>query len=258
MAELLLKIGPGANYEDGDVLCAFNRRAIRCVHAQHLCHLRTAPRNASGLLLTTSIAHDWYEATHQYRFERISANQIRRTVIATGESEVFGSTPNAKGEAIDVRLFVRRRKLQADHYLFGEDGHEVWYGGDVDFSDKALDQVWKSIEKKTEHKERDDAFQLWPAGMVELRSHLFVPVDDFDDSEMELLVSSIYDETTAASPVLVHKRRHRANDLRKTISDLGVTEADVRDHTKAVDCRKDVAPLKRSGLFFDKKEQKAR
>lgn len=40
MAELVLKIGDGANYEDRDVLAAFNRRRIRCCHAEMICRPR--------------------------------------------------------------------------------------------------------------------------------------------------------------------------------------------------------------------------
>lgn len=234
MAELILKIEPGAGYEDGDVLCAFNRRAIRCCHAQHICHVRQAQRNGSGLILTTDVARDWYEATHQYRFNRASATEVMRTEIATDASELFGPTPNERGEAIDVRLFIRRRKLKPDHHLFGEDGAEIWYGGNVDTSNARLDRVWTAIETKTPNRRTD--FPRWPMGRLDVRHHLPIRVDEFDDDARDVLVSQELDATDPENPVLVKKRRHRI-DWRNA---LQLTDADrerVLDRSQEFDLR---------------------
>lgn len=119
VATIALKVGSGSGYEDGDILCCWNRRHIRCVHAQHICHVRTAARNGDGLIPLTHHARDWFEHTHEYRFERVSATEVRRTNLATLAEDVFSETPNEDGQAIDVPLFIARRKLKPLHYLFG-------------------------------------------------------------------------------------------------------------------------------------------
>ena len=234
MAELLLKIDPGANYDDGDVLCAFNRRAIRCCHAQHICHPRIATRNGSGLIVPGSPAHVFFEATHQYRFNRVSATQVLRTDLVASDTEVLGLRPNAKGEQIDVRLFVARRKRKADHRLFGEDGAEVWYGGRKDFSNAKLDIVWTAIETQTPLREADHA--RWPMGRLDVRHHLPVRVEEFDDAVQATLVSQELDETDPENPVVIRKRRHRVDW--QTALQLTTEDRDrVRDRNQTFDLR---------------------
>lgn len=229
MAELMLKIDPGSGYEDGDILCAFNRRSIRCCHAQHLCHIRTAPRNSSGLISLNSLSRDWFEATHQFRFERIDSRHIRRRDLLSGEFDTLSDIPNEKGEAIDVGLFIRRRKLNPDHYLFNVDGREIWYGGKLDTSNDRLDLVWSMIESKSEH--RESQFRRWPAGNQEKKSHLLIPVDDFDDLTATDLVSS---ETNGDAIV-----RKRQNQI-PWVDVLGLTIAEInraRDKSQEIDLR---------------------
>lgn len=261
MAELLIKVGAGANFEDGDILCAFNRRRIRCCHAQHICHVRVAPRNGGGLIRTDAVARDWFEATHEYRFERVSPNELDRVTIATGERERLSDKPNAKGQAIDVRLFIVRRKRRPDNYLFGEDGAEIWYGGRIDVSHAKLDLVWQAIEAKSPHRENDEDFQVWPAGIQELKSHLFVPVVDFSDVEAEALVEPWTEpDPTAEDPDatrVVKKRNIGCNWRVAAVLDrLGVTEADVSDKSKSIDKRRGVAPLGDVLLLRNKKENR--
>lgn len=239
MAELLLKVGDRsadpADYKDGDILCAFNRRRIRCVHAESICHVRKAQRNASGLILLSEPSRDWYEATHEYRFERVSATEMRRTMIATGESEILSDRPNAKGEYIDVRAFIERRKRRRNkHYLFGEDGAEVWYGGTITADHPRLDVVWNAIETKTPLRERDHG--LWPAGEQELRSHLFVRTTDFDDAEAESLVASEVDDSDPDNPVVVQKRE-RTVDWKARLGLNAGERADIEDRSKRIDFR---------------------
>ena len=206
MAELLLYVTderrPETAFQDGDILCAFNERRILCTHAQHICHPRRAARNASGLIFANALSHRWYELTHQYRFERVSATEVRRTVIATGDSEVFGPRPNEKGEAIDVRLYVRRRRLKADCVMFGEDGAEIWYGGRKDHSAATVSAAWDEIESRTALERADHADARWLSGGLRLR------VDEFDDAESAALTESEYDNTDPEKPILTKKRTH--------------------------------------------------
>jgi hypothetical protein len=231
MAELLLKVGVGTNFADGDVLCAFNRRRIRCCHAQHHCHFRKAPRNDSGLIVVSALARDWFEATHQYRFERVSAEQVKRVVIATSEEELFGPLPNARGEHIDVRRFLARRKLNPLHRIFGEDGMEYWYGGRIDMSHTKLDLVWNAIETKTLL--REAAYRRWPMGERDLRSHLAIAVDDFDDVAAAALESPEIDDD---GRTVLRKRLHRI-DWEARLSLDSTTRDAIRDRNQTVDIR---------------------
>lgn len=233
MAELLLKTDAGSGYEPGDILCAFNARRIRCCHAENICHFRKANRNASGLIVASEVARDWYEATHEFRFERVSATEIERVTIATGARERLSDKPNAKGEAIDVRLFIARRKQNPLCPLFGEDGAEFWYGGRIDTSNAKLTTVWNAIQTKTPH--RETSFQRWPMGTQELRSHLAIRVNEFDDVEAETLVAAEVDDTKPDLPV-VQKRRNRV-DWETRLSLTAADRQKVRDKSEAFDLR---------------------
>lgn len=209
MAELLLcvtdEVRPDTAYQDGDIVCAFNDRRILCCHAEMHCHPRRAPRNGSGLILPGSLAQRWYERTAQYRFERVSATEVRRTVIATGQVEVIGPRPNARGERMDVRLYLRRRRARADHRIFGEDGAEVWYGGTTDVSMPVVAAVWDEIEEHSPHRRAEH--RLWPLGGVERRH--FLPLSmaaDVDDATAQAMESPEVDETDPDNPVTLRKR----------------------------------------------------
>lgn len=204
MSELLLKIGEGSGFDDGDILCAFNRRAIRCVHAQQICHVRKAKRNSSGLIQMSELCRDWFEATHQYRFERQDARRMRRRNLWTGDVEIISDIPNEKGEAIDLGAFLTRRKRNPNHQIFNVDGREIWYGGAKDFSDTNLSKVWTAIETKSPH--RETAFQRWPAGNQDKKSHLMIRTDDFDDATASDLVAPEVDNTDLKKPVVIQKR----------------------------------------------------
>jgi len=93
MAELALKIGAGANYRDGDILAAFNSRFIRCVHAQHICHVKNAGGGIGVLRDNSHVARDWFEHTHQYRFERVSRTKINRITLADMSQVIISTRP---------------------------------------------------------------------------------------------------------------------------------------------------------------------
>ena len=224
VAEIVVKVGDRSaranDYKDGDVLCAFNQRAIRCCHAQHICHPRIATRNRDGLILTTEVIADWYEATHFYRFERISRTEVRRVIISTGASEEFDGSPNVNGEYMDVELYVSRRKARSDHRLFGIAGSEVWYGGIKDMSDANMTTVWTAIETKTAH--REASYTRWPHGRKDIRDNLFIATNDFTDVDAEGYVSAEVDETDPDNPIIITQRTNRVDWK----SDLGLTAGD--------------------------------
>ncbi len=171
MAELALKIGTlGTNlsrdYQDGDILCAFNSRRIRCIHAQHICHRKLAGGGVGVHRNDAHVARDWFELTHEFRFERVSGTEILRTTLADLTEELINGTPrliDGQMQHMDVEAYVRRRLAHDRHKIFGTAGSEVWYGGDTDVSNAAMDLVWAAIETKTPLREVDHTrFPVWP------------------------------------------------------------------------------------------------
>lgn len=233
MAELTVKIGDGAGYSDGDVISAYNRRAIGCRWAEFRCHPKFAARER-GRIVPGGVAQDWFEATHAYRFERVSETEIRRVEIATGKEETFGPTPNARGERVDVPLFIARRLAHPNNRIFGAPGAELWYGGRQDRSAAAVAKVWTAIEKKTAFRRADH--EHWPRGAQELKSHLVLPVDEFDDAEARALVAPELGQDRDGFPVILRKRT-RAVAWRALLPRGAVSEGDVLDRTKAIDLR---------------------
>ena len=246
MAEILIKIGDGSAYADGDLLCAFNRRRIRCCHAQGICHPDLMPFNENGLRPPDCVMKRLHEETYQYKFTRISRTRIERLEIATGIIDTFGP------ESIDVPLFLTRRKRHKRHAIYGASGREFWYGGNVDLSDAALDRVWQAIETKTPHREADSQFQLWPMGRLDIRHHLAVRTTDFTDVEAEGLVSPRLDITDPENPVEISKRNIHVDWVNDLLPDLGVTESQVRDRNFAVGRELQLEPGR---LRYQSKEQ---
>lgn len=209
---LILKVGttgPDPAYQDGDIICAFNRRRTRSTHAQVICSPRTAARNGHGLIDLSHHSRDWFEQTHQYRFTRVSAGEVLRTDLLTTQTTLLSATPNAAGEAIDVPLFIARRLQRPTVAMFGSTGAETWYGGDVDDSDAKLTAVWAAIESKTPLREAD--YADWPAGSEELKTMLCLRVNDFDDAEQEALAAPVMDLTNPENPVMVRRRTRMVN-----------------------------------------------
>lgn len=244
MAEILLKITDGANYSDGDCLCAFNNRHIHCVHAQHICHLDAAGFQPNGLRPNGSLPQRFREKTSQYRFNRISETEVRRTEIATGVQEIFGP------ESIDVREFLKRRKKHHRHAIFGVEGEEVWYGGRTDFSQVAVDAVWSEIESHSTNRRRNAEFGLWPMGRLDIRHHLAVRFADFTDDEAQGLVAPQLELDLNGDPVLdadgrevvIAKRNINVDWRNELLDDLGVTEAQVLNRDFPVGQDVEVAP----------------
>ncbi|MCY2962740.1 MAG: hypothetical protein NT069_03660 [Planctomycetota bacterium] len=225
MAEIAIKIGSSAGYEDGDIVDAFSTRRIRAAHAEMLCHPWQQRPTKHGLR-PGNHCQSWFDLTHQYRFERVHRNWVTRIEIATGVQEIFGRLPNAAGEAIDVDLFVRRRLAEVApgggprRAMFGKLGREVWYGGTVDTSHARLNSVWQSIEAHTGiSQDSDRKYQLWPFGRCDIREFLCVRTEAFEDSESDGLVRSAYG------------RRGCGVDWRALLPDLGATLSQALDHT---------------------------
>jgi hypothetical protein len=239
MADLLLKVGASNGYADGDILGAFNRRRIRCVHAEHLCHLDRAGFTPAGLRPLDALARDLREVCCQYRFERVSRAEVERVEIATGARVRFGSVPvevDGQRQHMDVEAFVRRRKRHSRHGIFGTPGSEQWYGGRTDRSDAKLSLVWQAIEAKTPRLETESEFQRWPMGRLDIRVHLPIQVVEFDDAEAEALIAPELDTSDAENPVTLQRRQRMIN----INAALGLSQAQlakVRDRQQDYDDR---------------------
>jgi len=249
MAEIILKIGDGANYKDGDVLAAFNRRAVRCVHAQHLCHPWDGAVNSDGYLVPGTHVESLYDITHEYKIERISQTEIRRTNRLTGEIVVLSNIPiedpSRPGHMIacDVEEFFARRKQHRARNgapkkaIFGNDGAEVLYDGTIDLSDAKIDLVWAAITQHTGRLETEQEFQLFPFGRQDIRSHLVVRTVDFTEAEAQGFVAPQIQRDASGNPVLDEDgdeikiaERNVTIDWRTAIlGDLSVTESQVLD-----------------------------
>lgn len=243
MPELAIKVGDGANYRDGDILAAFNRRRTRCAHAQHICHVMKAGGGVGALRDNAHVARDWFEHTAQYRFERVSHTEIKRITLATLDEVLVNGAPkriDGRAQHMDVALFVARRMAHGRHRMFGSRGREIWYGGRTDMSNSALNLVWNAIETKTA--EREINFRRWPAGRQDLISHLFVTIEDFDETVASDLVSPELDETDPDNPITIKKRRHHI-----TWRDVIATKehTDIEDKAVSVDLRDTMIPLVR-------------
>jgi hypothetical protein len=265
MAEMALKIRDGSGYEDGDVLAAFNSRRIRCVHAEHLClpkfgdhNRRLLGMDGNGILPPGTLAQDWCELTQEYRLERLSDTEGRVIRMADAAEIRFKSGRPFAGfdgriVSMDLPRFMLGKRRANLFPVFGKRGREIVYGGRIDVSDAKLTAVWQRIEAKTGKRPDDNEHRFWPAGRDDLKEHLFLPVEEMDDSEAERVVAPMVDETDPEHPVTVKRRAIQANNWRGILAVLGVTEADVLDRGKSVDKRRDVAPFNDRALLRDKR-----
>ncbi len=168
MAELALKIGGTATYEDGDIVDAFNRRRIRHVHAQHICHVKHGRSELSEV----------YRAkTRQFLFQRVSKLEVVRTNLLTLAGEILSDKPNASGEYIDVPLFIARRLKHPRHGIFGPPGVERWYGGTTTATHAILDDVWAEIEGRTQYQESEPRFQQYPLSVERPAERIVLELD---------------------------------------------------------------------------------
>ncbi len=236
MAELALKIGDAGLWQDGDIVDAFNRRRIRHAHAGAICHVKHG----------RTVLPELYQAkTYQFKFERVSKTEVRRTNLITLDADIVSKKPNAKGEQIDVPLFIARRLKHPRHRIFGSAGQERWYGGQVTATHAILDEVWVEIEARTEHRESN--FMLWPFTEAEQKDFLILPTDDFISFIGEEYKTPLLDDDGE----VVQNRKHRIDWQ----ADLGLSageKADVQDKDKPVDWRGVKAPFDRVTIIKTK------
>lgn len=234
-AHLLILPGPHPTYEDGDILCAMNRRRIRCSHAERICHVKHAGFNSSGLRPIDSLPDMFQQNTYELKTERIGPNQFRKTRLADGENFEFEA--DVEHLDFDGKLknfsteFISNAVRHLRHRIFGTAGSEYWYGGRTNASMAKLDTIWQEIEARSPHREAD--FPHWPFTRRELSRFLAISTDDFDDATAGILTAPLVDETDPDNPVTVKKRKNKSNWRRLQ----NIVEADVLDFSKRLDVR---------------------
>lgn len=210
MPELIIKTstnGLDPAWQDGDIIHAMNDLRIHDVHAQHICHKNLIGFNGDGLRPANSLTEMYLSKVKQYKFERVSAKEMKRITLATLDEEILSDIPNAKGQAIHVGLYIQRRLLHAKHMIFGTPGAEVWYGGRTRATTAIIDDIWTLIEANTLYLKAN--FGKFPWGLNDQMDHLVITVDDFDNAVRSELESSIYDN--ADPPVMTKRRKNKVD-----------------------------------------------
>jgi hypothetical protein len=238
VAEILLKSVPSGAVKDGDIIAAINDRSILLTHATRICK-QNAARMRNGNLATGTLLHKFYEHTSEYRFERISKDEVRRVDIKTLDEVVFSKTPKLIDyleQRIDVEIYLRHAKTANNLFIFGNEGSEIWYGGTKDYSLETLDKLWGGIETGSGLLKSDH--QKWEYTPHEKRGFFAFSVDDFDD------------ETAAEYIAVKPKTTERKYRLNYEIVISGKSIDHVRDPTLEKDTRKTV--LNRADIITEK------
>ena len=243
MAELLIKIDAKGDRESGDCIAVMNDCMIEHSNAQHICNRKNGTRNEQGCLVRGGLEEDYYEATHEFRFERIGG-EVKRTNLWTGQVDTFSKTPtkiDGKMQHMDVDGYIKRRLLKDNNKIFGTAAHAVWYGGKIKKDISTSTAIWNKIEAKTAHKKVEN--KKWPFTPIERKHFLAIPVDDFDDKEIERMTEPLYDVDKRTGEFaldengdkVVLKFRRYKFDWKSKLAELKISEADVLDKTKSID-----------------------
>ncbi len=228
-------VGDHATYEDGDILSAINWRRVRHTFAEGICFQRgggssgrmLARLNGHGYMPMDDVLTDWYEASHQYKLERLSATtQLKTRLSDSATVEITDGVEytdlTGKPATSHVGLWWQRRiatwtkDTAQGRPLFSDDGDVntlVCYLGRSNHDHANLDTIWTAIETKTAHTEDGTCTH---APFSNYRKRLVISVDDFDNETAGELTSSLVDETDPENPITIKKRKNFAEwrDLR--------------------------------------------
>jgi len=192
MAELRLKVGSSLdakNYQDGDIICAFNDRMIsQCWLENDVCHIRNAASDSNNYKSVSSLAYKWLETTKEFKFEQLSATEVRRTNLLTLDTEVISNRANSAGEYMHVQLYIERRMKQLNHGIFGARGAAVWFGGKTVATTANLNSVWDYVELNSAIVRTD--YTKAPAGRLDLQHMFNLTVDYFSDENSKRYIDS--------------------------------------------------------------------
>jgi hypothetical protein len=235
VAELVLKVGSASsdprNYQDGDIIEAYNDHSIQCCHAYSICFPRGPngnPVDRHGYRLDPNgLARAYLDQSSEYRFERLTRTTARRITLRTMSADIVGpaTKTNVPGW-IERRLaYVNRPEVKGGgKAIFGPAGLEVWYANTRPVSPAGLSVVWALIEA-TDGRLRVDHRR---APNLDMRKYLVMRVDDFDDETMSAYTLARH----AADGTVIVKRGYRVPFrsllTAREVSDVDDRQTDVR------------------------------
>lgn len=244
ITNLVLRTGP-SSYESGDIILALNHRAILCRHAEEICYEREEKNkrlilNNEGFVASDSKLKDFFETLYEYKYERVGRREFIITrlsdgatsLVLPGDGTLFNNPFSGNTESILLVEFLQRRlntlrePNSAGLPIFGEDGNEFWFGGDIDTSTEKIERVWDAIESKSDKLRSDHSH--WPSCPEDHRGNLFIAVEDIPDKAAVRLELPLYDYTDKENPVIFKKREHKVD----WIAELGLTGREIE---KALD-----------------------
>ena len=231
--ELIIKVGDGAGFENGDVIHARNDQRIQWTHAQHICNKRNFGLTADNYRPTGDLFDAYMEATHTLKFTRTGENTILRSNLLTSATDTLSDVPNGAGEYIHAARYLKRRRASTNHLIFGHAGGEYWYAKRRSASTAMVSNVWDVIEAHTAHERTNTTYTVFPWTDAELSKHYVINVDNFNNTKMGLYEESLYDLTGTN---IVKTRKYNIDWL----NDLGLTVAEklaIASPTNKVDHR---------------------
>ena len=261
--EGLIKIGEASSsdhrhIQDGDVIVTKSTAETYCCHAEKICNPQNFGFNSHGLRSLGTLLEKYMQKTNMYRFTRLNSNDVERYNLLTDEVDIINTTPNAKGECMNVASHLSRRLKRPDHKIFGNSqGAEVWYGKSVGVIDNGMiHNIWNDIETHTDKLKQDhDKFPLTP-----IERSWFLPIRCCgyrNDECCEISVgpcghvaSYITDDN---DEIIAHQGYSVPYwDL---ASELGIDVDEVRDKNKTVDVRPNIPMEQRNrmdDIYVDK------
>ncbi len=251
--EVVLKINSLGDdhiqYQDGDVVEAFANTRIHLCHAEMICHPDNFAYNAAGLRDRDTLFEKFMAQTSKYKFTRVNSNDVERLNLLTDEVDIINSTPNAKGEQMDVQQFISRRVKHHRHKIFGAaQGEEVWYGGNSARDSVIIDSVWNDIETHTANLKADHC--NWPLSPLEKMGFLAVNCVGFQNDAVQEISNGTANSRRSSVSREIDDPEHPGEMMNETVakrqwqvpywdlsSELGISIDDVRNQSKTVDAR---------------------
>jgi len=229
VSELMVKVGNSTGYHDGACIHAFTDCRVLCCQAQNKLfekdsYTKNCKRaDGEGLLPVGDAAQDYYEQTHQFRFQRTGSNTATVTRLSDGDTIAFESNKpfvqhDGKTVQMDILKWMQKKKDRRhskEHGgmpMFGTVGREIWYGGRTTIDDAKVANIWTAIENKLGLDR--NAHKKWPVGNLDIKHFLNVPLAALTDKQAQFIeqpgmLPRLNPETGLLEPQMVEKRTSR-------------------------------------------------
>lgn len=201
MAHLAIYTSNYGKYSPGDVIFAKTQMEIHSTHCEQISVIKS--RIPGEKTPINSILKSWYDLIYEFRFERVSDTEVLRVKLSDNTTEVFGHP------SIDVKQFIGRRKNAG---LFGVEGTEVWYGGNIRYTTSANASMWQTLQTKYGiHPSTHPVLDRWPCGNLEVKHFLTCSVDNLENNLQQYkdLIDSEYSLDIKGAWNLVKLRKKR-------------------------------------------------